>query len=363
MSWPLCVEELVKIFGGFEWEEVNRMFWDEALAEYREDKNCEKILTFMAKKVNFWGRRDITKHVPNDCPASYLGQIMSPDGKEDWTRLLWLLYRKLDLGRTLPFTTNLLSRLEVHLAVQARSAERSQQVPEAEPTARARARSRSRDPDPRYSPGAQRTQHDPRDGWEVGDWADPDPVTEAPDDFEVYTEARRQNARQVAVQRHRPHGFRPLAECDSADRHALTRFIEGYDALRGYLDALQTVCDVIMPRHMRPAMLRDFRGEVHTLDDLFLEHFSADMVAPFMVREPLVVLVNVRAFAASDAARRLHTLLDKVYGFMMFNALLWHVFENAPGREDAHERVARLRYTARHRVMREVLDNQYPRYP
>ena len=204
-------------------------------------------------------------------------------------------------------------------------------------------------------------QHDPRDGWEVGDWADPDPVTEAPDLFEVLTEARRQNARQLAVQRYRPHGFRSLAECDSADRHALTRFIDGYDALRGYLDALQNVCDVILPRHMVPAMLRDYRGEVHTLDNLFLEHFSMDMVAPFMVREPLVVLVNVHAFRASDAARRLHELLNKVYGFMLSHAMLWHIFENAPDREDAHERAARLRYTARHRVMREVLDNQYRR--
>jgi hypothetical protein len=74
MSFPLCVEEFVKIFGNFEWPKTGKEEWDEYLQEYRTDKNCEKFLTYMAIKLNTWARINHTRHVPNDCPTAYLGQ-------------------------------------------------------------------------------------------------------------------------------------------------------------------------------------------------------------------------------------------------------------------------------------------------
>jgi hypothetical protein len=127
MSFPLCVEEFVKIFGSFDWSETGKEEWDEILQEYRTYKNCEKILAIMAKKLNIWAKIKNTRHVPNDCPKAYLGQFMSPDGEHDWTRLIWLLYCKLNLQRTFAFRSDLLSLVEEYLADQARSAERRKQ--------------------------------------------------------------------------------------------------------------------------------------------------------------------------------------------------------------------------------------------
>ena len=87
-KFPFCAEELIKIYGRLQLNKVWKEEWLEVFAEYRADADCVKLMTFVAKKLNFWGGRHDQQPIADSCPPEHLNMIMSPDNKTDWTHIV-----------------------------------------------------------------------------------------------------------------------------------------------------------------------------------------------------------------------------------------------------------------------------------
>ena len=120
MSFPLCAEVLIYVFGGLELNETQRDDWTETVQEYREKTDCMKLITTIARQLNFWARKGNTIYVHDTCPPEKLNLIMSLDGKNGQipiTRAVWLIYLELEArGMTFEFTENILPSMEERLA-------------------------------------------------------------------------------------------------------------------------------------------------------------------------------------------------------------------------------------------------------
>ena len=112
MSFPLCVEVLVKLYARLELGSYGRNIWERNLRQYREDKDSVKMMTVVAKQLNFWAKMQSFSWGVHECREKYLGSIKSPDGEVDWTRCAWLVWCELKLQQIYAFTPDILEQME-----------------------------------------------------------------------------------------------------------------------------------------------------------------------------------------------------------------------------------------------------------
>ena len=130
-SFPLCVDVLISVFDALDLNKTQRDYWNDTLKEYRDNGDCMKLLTTIARQLNFWVRKGTTKSV-HTCPPEKLHMIMALDGKNGQipiTRAVWLIYSELQTeGLPSEFTQNILPVMEEWMAQQQATVTRQQSL-------------------------------------------------------------------------------------------------------------------------------------------------------------------------------------------------------------------------------------------
>jgi hypothetical protein len=179
-----------------------------------------------------------------------------------------------------------------------------------------------------------------------------DVVMDPPDATEVMIEAHRQNALQIALQRYRPLGFKPLAEYnsivitgsrDETNEHviALNQFITRYKVVWRYIHSIQNLCISISQAILdapQQSLLHKLLFDVVDLSNIFNKNLSSREASFFMVQVAEQLLVNVDAFRASNATKVLQQMIYKVRGFQFMNCqILFLIDQTASSNINAHD--------------------------
>lgn len=97
-QYPLCAEVLMDYFKTFQLPLLWKNNRKRLFALYTQDKDSVKLLTACSFYINSWYkmRKDLsmsTLKVGDLGPETFNVKIMSPNGKTDWTRMVWLIKR------------------------------------------------------------------------------------------------------------------------------------------------------------------------------------------------------------------------------------------------------------------------------
>jgi len=130
IPFPDCITILISVYdnlklhsvtyGVRELPETAKDEWMETLKDYRKNGDDVSLMTYVAKKLNFYARRNqYASEIP--FPPEYRDTILSPDGKTDWSYAVWCIYQ--DLKRPMKwmlqfnfvFDVDILTKLEVWL--------------------------------------------------------------------------------------------------------------------------------------------------------------------------------------------------------------------------------------------------------
>ena len=114
MSFPKCVDILLASYGKLLWNDVQKLELADTVRRYRKTGDCEKVMEEISLKLNYLAKYKVPDF-DDTCPPAFLNMIMSPSKTLDWTRAaVWLIYSELYL-EDLPFTQDILAKMESKL--------------------------------------------------------------------------------------------------------------------------------------------------------------------------------------------------------------------------------------------------------
>ena len=111
----MCAEVLMQMFEKFDLHEVWFVKRSRMFDEYMQNHDSVKLLTYCATFINTWFKRSgvcfrTKNNLPEIGPSNFDVQIMSPDGKTEWTRMAWMIGEFVDYKAS--FTPEYLLQIE-----------------------------------------------------------------------------------------------------------------------------------------------------------------------------------------------------------------------------------------------------------